>query len=77
MSGKPAVLKLLLKLVLPLLSPDEKGVPAKSCMNLDTGESEVNLLIPATLPAGIIYGSNNIVIDNGQGLATFPFDLKL
>ncbi len=75
-SGKPGVSKLLLKLVPPLLYPDEKNVAAKSCMDLDSGESEILVQIPATLPAGIIKGDNNIVIDNGQGLATFPFSLE-
>ncbi|MFZ2655616.1 MAG: hypothetical protein WAX69_11860 [Victivallales bacterium] len=74
-TGKPGVLKLLLKTVLPLKYADEKNVPAKSCMDLETGESEVKFLIPATLPATLIKGDNNIVIDNGQGLATFPFSI--
>jgi hypothetical protein len=75
-SGKPGVLKLLLKLMPPLLYPDEKNATAKSCMDLDTGLSEINVQIPAKLPTGIIPGNNNIVIDNGQGLATFPFTLN-
>ncbi|MEI6423680.1 MAG: immunoglobulin domain-containing protein [Lentisphaerota bacterium] len=75
-SGKPGVSKLLLKVIPPLAYPDEKNVPAKSCMSLDSGESKIQVQIPATLPAGIIKGNNNIVIDNGQGLATFAFRLE-
>jgi hypothetical protein len=77
-SGKPGVSKLLLKVLTPLAYPDEKNVAGKSCMNLDDGVSEIKLLIPTKLPAGIIkgVGLNNLVIDNGQGLATFPFSLQ-
>jgi hypothetical protein len=77
-SGKPGVSKLLLKVVLPAKFNDEKGVAKKSCMDLDTGESEITVQIPAKLPAGIIKGAgqNSIVIDNAQGLATFPFELN-
>ncbi len=75
MNGKPAVMKLLLKVLTPLEYPNEKGVAGLSCMNIDTGVSEIKVLIPATLPVGIIKGDNNIVIDNGQGLATFAFGL--
>ncbi len=74
-SGKPGVLKLLLKAVPPIVFPDEKNVAGKSYMNLDTGVSEISVQIPAKLPAGLIMGANNIVIDNGQGLATFTFSL--
>lgn len=75
-SGKPGVSKLLLKVTPPLAYPDEKNFPAKSCMDLDSGASKIQVQIPATLPAGIIKGNNNIVIDNGQGLATFNFRLE-
>ncbi len=74
--GKPGVLKLLLKVMPPLPYEDEKGVDGKSCMELDTGASEISVQIPAKLPAGLIKGSNNIVIDNGQGLATVNFKLE-
>ncbi|MFZ2654010.1 MAG: immunoglobulin domain-containing protein [Victivallales bacterium] len=74
--GKFAVMKLLLKVLTPLEYPNEKGAPGLSCMDVDSGESKIKVLIPATLPAGIIKGDNNIVIDNGQGLATFTFSLQ-
>ncbi len=76
-TGKPGVSKLLLKVVPPLKYADEKGVAAKSSMDLDsdTGASEIKVVIPATLPAGLLMGDNNIVIDNGQGLATYTFGI--
>lgn len=78
--GKAGISKLLLKVQTPLEYPDETKA-GKSCMDLTsaTGYSKIKVLIPATLPVGIYTGwpeDNNIVIDNGQGLATFPFNLK-
>ncbi|HPN84964.1 MAG TPA: hypothetical protein PK821_06470, partial [Victivallales bacterium] len=75
-AGKPEVKKLVLKVLTPLEYSSGKNVAAMSCMNVDTGESKIRVLIPATLPVGIIKENNNIVIENKQGIATYPFDLN-
>jgi Tol biopolymer transport system component len=59
---------------LPLRFRDIKGVADKSCMDVDTGASEVTVLMPSTWPTGWDHNvSHNLVIDNGLGRDTWPF----
>ncbi len=75
-AGNAEVKKLVLKVQTPLEYPDSKTVAGMSCMDIDSGASKIKVLIPLTLPTGIIKENNNIVIENKQGLATYPFDLN-
>jgi uncharacterized repeat protein (TIGR02543 family) len=62
-----------LKVVKPLRFANAAGKPASSCMNPDTGASEVLLLAPKTAPKGLVLPVMCVlVLDNGIGFATVP-----
>jgi hypothetical protein len=53
---------------------DAKLIPGKSCMDVETGLSEMTVSVPATWPKGWNHGiEHNIVIDNKIGRATIDF----
>jgi hypothetical protein len=61
------------KVVKPLFYPDRLGNPGKSCMDVNNGDSLVDILVPK-LPTTWDYGvPHNLVIDNGIGRATIDF----
>ncbi len=70
-----------LKVQKPYSYSDYKGAAGKSCMNIVTAESAVEVLMPAKWPRGWantqgdppVSVPHNIVIDNKVGRATFPF----
>jgi hypothetical protein len=63
-----------LKVITPLRYPDVKDVPEKSCMDVDTGRSEVRVLMPSSWPTGWDHNvEHNLVIDNGLGRDSWPF----
>jgi hypothetical protein len=60
----------------PLLFPDAKNNPGRSCMDLDDadGLSRIAVQLPTSWPNGWDHGAaHNLVIDNGIGRATTPF----
>jgi Tol biopolymer transport system component len=63
-----------LKVLTPLRYADVKAVPEKSCMDVDTGQSQVTVLMPSTWPTGWDHSvEHNLVLDNGLGRDTWPF----
>ncbi|MGD0016679.1 MAG: metallophosphoesterase [Verrucomicrobiia bacterium] len=71
-NGKIA--KLMLKAAKNRDYPDAHGHPGKSCMDLTTGQSSIQLTVPKAWPKGWNAQENhNIVIDNGVGIATMNF----
>jgi len=52
---------------------DIKRVAGKSCMEVDTGVSEVTVVIPDSWPTGWDHGvEHHLVMDNGLGRAVWP-----
>ncbi len=63
-----------LKILLPLRYADVKEVAEKSCMEVDTGQSQVTVIMPSTWPTGWDHNvAHNLVLDNGLGRDTWPF----
>jgi hypothetical protein len=60
-----------LKVCKPYIYPNAKGKLNASCMNVDTGDSAIQVLVPAAWPDGFDLASDHwLVLDNGIGLAT-------
>jgi len=71
-NGKIKILRL--KVLRPFKYADARGIPGLSCMNVDTGASEIMVQMPARWPKGWDHGvDHNIVIQNGMGVATVDF----
>lgn len=63
-----------LKVLMPLKYPNPKGKTEKSCMDVNTGDSEITVEMPSRWPRDWDQGADhNIVIDNSTGLATADF----
>ncbi len=73
--GQVKEIKMLkLKLSKPLKYADAKNVIGRSCMDVETGLSEITVFTPAAWPKGWDHGvGHNIVIDNKIGRATITF----
>ena len=60
-----------LKVSKPYIYANAKGKLNASCMNVDTGESAIRVLVPTAWPDGFNPESEHcLVLDNGIGLAT-------
>lgn len=55
----------------PYAYPDEKGREGRSCMDVDTGDSEIRLLVPRGVAR---ERSGTFVVDNGVGKVEYPFN---
>jgi len=63
-----------LKVQAPLRYADVKDVAGKSCMDVDSGQSQVTVLMPSAWPTGWDHNvEHNLVLDNGLGRDTWPF----
>ncbi len=72
--SKGAVKAKKLKVVKPYGFADAKGKAGASCMETLTGASEVTVQMPSKWPKDWDHGvAHNLVLDNGVGLATYPF----
>jgi Divergent InlB B-repeat domain/Right handed beta helix region len=59
------------KVLKPLKYVDNKGRAGKSCMNINTGDSEITIQLPKSWPkSGWVNGINSLVINNKIGMAT-------
>ena len=74
-NGKIKALKL--KTDKSLTYPDYNGKVGKSCMDINTGESQLTIIMPSKWPTGWdMTAKHNIVIDNGILRATKEFFTK-
>lgn len=62
------------KVLKPYVYDDVKNIPEKSCMDKDTGISQILVQLPSKWPIGWTHGTNNLVLDNGIGLATIEIE---
>jgi hypothetical protein len=74
-TGQNVTKMLKLKALKPYAYANAKGKADASCMNVDTGESQVQYQLPAAWPTDfntVDLGTHDLVIDNGIGLACWP-----
>lgn len=72
--GDTQIKALKLKVVKPLAYPDYKGKAGKSCMDVETGDSEITVFMPKKWKKDWDHSADhNIVIDNKIGRATTDF----
>lgn len=73
-NSKNQVRRLRLTTLSPYKYTNAKGIEEKSCMNVNTGVSEIKVQMPSRWPRGWdLNADHNIVIDNSVGLATAYF----
>jgi hypothetical protein len=72
-TGNNITKTLKLKVVKPYAYANAKGKLNASCMDVDTGESQVQIQLPAAWPDnfGLVDIQHYLVLDNGIGLATW------